>query len=104
VGAPVLVAGSVSAAALVVGVSCGVAALLRSPGPTPRTGPDVTLADLQDAAGAAHRDAVAADVSFVVTAVAAGTALALYLAGVRGAPDRPAQLSSLRSGLAGVRF
>jgi len=101
VGAPVIVTGSVSAAALVVGVSCGVAALLRSPGPTPRTGPGVTIADLQDAAGAAHRDAVAADVSFIVTAVAAGTALALYLTTPRAVHDR---LAWLRPGLAGVRF
>jgi tetratricopeptide (TPR) repeat protein len=74
----VVASGSVAGAALVVGAAFGIHALMRNPGSGASTGGGVTLADLQADAHDAHRWAMAADSAFVVSAVAAGTALVLY--------------------------
>jgi tetratricopeptide (TPR) repeat protein len=71
---------SVSGAALVVGVGSGVRALLGNPGSSGRTGPGVTIADLQADAHAAHTAAMVADTSFAISAVAASAALILFFA------------------------
>jgi tetratricopeptide (TPR) repeat protein len=97
----VIATGSVAGAALLTGVICGFSALAKNPGPNPRTGDGVTYDDIQIAARAAHTDAVAADVSFLVAAVAAGTATLLYFSTPRGAP--PGVLAAL-AGRAQVSF
>jgi hypothetical protein len=75
----VVVSGSIAGAAALIGACFGAAALVRSPGASPTTSNTVTVDDLESAAHAAHTDAMIADVSFVVAAVAAGTATVLYL-------------------------
>jgi tetratricopeptide (TPR) repeat protein len=79
----VVAAGSISGAALVIGTAFGIRALVTNPGSSGRTGPDLSVTDLQADAHAAHTDAVVADTSFAVGAVAAGAALILYLAAPR---------------------
>ena len=79
--------GAVAGAALVIGAALGFTALARNPGPNARTGNGVTIDELQAAARAAHTDAVLADVSFLVSAAATGTAAFLYFSTPRRAPD-----------------
>jgi tetratricopeptide (TPR) repeat protein len=86
----VVVTGSVAGAAFLVGSACGLAALAKNPGDNARTGNGVTSADLQADAHTAHSYAVIADLSFLVTAAAAGTALFLYMTTPRRAPPGPA--------------
>ena len=62
------------------GAAYGVRALTTNPGSSGRTGGGVTISDLQADAHAAHTDAMIADLSFAVSAVAAGAALILYFA------------------------
>jgi hypothetical protein len=75
----VVVSGSLAGAALIMGTVFGIAALSRNPGSNASTGNGVSVDDLQAAAHTAHIDAMVADISFVVTAVAASTAAVLYL-------------------------
>jgi hypothetical protein len=83
----VAVTGSVAGAAFIVGSVFGLRALALNPGANARTGGGVTYADVQADAHTAHSYAVVADVSFVITAAAAGTAMFLYFANPRRAPQ-----------------
>jgi len=82
----VIATGSVAGAAFLTGAACGFSALAKNPGPNARTGNGVTIGALQSAAHVAHVEAVGADVSFLIAAVAAGTALVLYVSTPRRAP------------------
>jgi tetratricopeptide (TPR) repeat protein len=82
----VVATGSVAGAAFLTGVICGFSALAKNPGPNARTGDGVTIGELQGAAHVAHVEAVAADVSLLVAAVAAGTAMFLYFSMPRRVP------------------
>ncbi len=86
----VAVTGGIAGAAFVVGSACGLYALSKNPGSNASTGNGVTIADLQADAHTAHTYAVVADLSFLVTAAAAGTALFLYITTPRRASPRPA--------------
>ncbi len=105
----VVTLGAVAGGAILVGGILGAAALATSPGDSAATGAGVGVEDLQAQAAHAHRLAVLADVSFLVGAVAGGTAVFAWLArGSHGAPTAPpaAAGGSLRVGLgpAGGRF
>jgi tetratricopeptide (TPR) repeat protein len=106
----VVAAGALSGAALVMGTAFGIRALVSNPGSSARTGPGVTIAQLQADAHAAHTDAVIADASFAVSAVAAGAALILYYAAPRAvaaltttSPSAPGRATlDLRPGAPGL--
>ena len=114
----VVATASVSGAALLMGVAFGVRALTSNPGSSGRTGPGVTIADLQADAHAAHADAMVADTAFAIGAVAAGAALIVYFATPRAVaaapvtmgetprpPARPAaRVAAAGPGLLQVRF
>lgn len=68
----------VAGVALCVGVGLGIGAVVTNPGANTKTGNGVSVADLQRDAQMAHREAVAADISFLISAVAAGAAVYLY--------------------------
>ncbi|AKT41043.1 tetratricopeptide repeat protein [Chondromyces crocatus] len=77
--APVLVAGGVSVSALLTGTVFGLSALLRAPAGDATTGPGVSAEDILTDARHAHRDAVIADVAFLLGGAAFGLALVLHL-------------------------
>jgi hypothetical protein len=91
----VIAAGSVAGAAFVLGAVVGIRALAINPGSNARTGGGVTIAGLQAAARTAHGDAIFADVSFAIAAVAAGTALLLYFTTPRRSPPGGAQVARI---------
>ncbi len=78
-------------AALTVGTGFGISALVRNPGAAPKTGGGVTIADLEADAKLARRDALVADVSFAISATAAGVALLFFLT----TPSRPSPSASV---------
>ena len=82
--------GGVAIGALVIGNVFALSAVVRDPGDDAATGGDVSVQDLQVDARTAHRDAVIADVAFVVAGIAGGTALYLYLS---TPPRRPAAVA-----------
>ncbi len=86
----VIATGTVAGASFVIGSALGFTALVRNPGPNARTGNGVTFDELQSAARVAHTDAVLADISFLITAAAAGTAAFLYFSTPRSMPAGPA--------------
>jgi hypothetical protein len=97
----VVATGTVAAVAFLTGSIFGLAALARSPGAHPTTSVGVTIDDLQADARRAHAYAVVADVSFLLSAAAAGTAAFLYISTPR--PDQPARVA-LGPGLLRVSF
>jgi tetratricopeptide (TPR) repeat protein len=103
----VVAAGALSGAALFLGTAFGIRALVANPGSSGRTGPGVSIADLQADAHAAHTDAVVADASFAVGALAASAALILYYATPRAVaaltPSSPGRATlDLRPGAPGL--
>jgi tetratricopeptide (TPR) repeat protein len=79
IGPRVLIAGSVAAASLSIGVGFGISALVLNPGKDAKTRPGMSALDLQDDARKAHERAIIADVAFGLGAAAALTALLFYL-------------------------
>jgi tetratricopeptide (TPR) repeat protein len=93
----------VAATALCIGVVLGISALTTDPGMNATTGPGVTVDDLLRESAMAHQQAIAADVSFVVSAAAASAALYLYLSSAtpergKGQPPRAGRPVSLGVG------
>ena len=76
---PWMFAAGAASLALGVGAGVGIAAAVTNPGASAKTGPGVSVDDLTRAAQLAHREAVAADISFLISAAAAGAAVYLYL-------------------------
>lgn len=70
--------GGVAVGALVVGAVLGWRALAVSPGPEDGTGGSRSVDDVRNDAHAAHRSAVAADISFGVAAISGAAATLLY--------------------------
>lgn len=78
----------VAATALCLGVVLGSSALTTDPGANATTGPGVTVNDLLRDAAMAHQQAIAADISFVISAAAAGAALYFYFSSPTPEPRR----------------
>lgn len=97
----VLASGGVAAVAFLTGGIFGIAALARSPGAHPRTGPGVSIDDLQNDAHRAHAYAVVADVSLLLAAAATGAATVLYFSTPRA--DQPGPVA-VGPGLLRVSF
>lgn len=90
IGPAVIVSSSIAGAALLTGIGFGISALVKNPGSSATTGPGVSVGDIYSAAEQAHRQAIVADVSFVVSAVAAGAALLFYFSLPTPAPTHAA--------------
>lgn len=106
-----LVAGGVGVGAAMVGTVFAISAVASHPGEGATTGGGVSVKDLEDDAASAHARAVVADVAFIVSAVATGAALYLYLSSGPGPAAGSAAVTSgvslevgPRSGLVRVRF
>jgi tetratricopeptide (TPR) repeat protein len=82
---------SVAGTAFVVSGIFAAAAVAKNPGAAASTGNGVSIADLQADARVAHRDAVVSDILFIVGAIAAGSAVYLF---VSGKPSRAAPPSA----------
>jgi tetratricopeptide (TPR) repeat protein len=83
----VYVSGAVGASGLFAGVVLGISAVARAPGAGAMTRLGVSADDLMNDARTAHHEAVAADLSFLIGAAAAGAAIYLYYA-ARGEPPK----------------
>jgi tetratricopeptide (TPR) repeat protein len=81
-------AAGVAATALCIGAVLGISALSTDPSANATTGPGVTVDDLFREAERAHRQAIVADVFFVISAAAAGAALYFYISSPRPEPAK----------------
>jgi hypothetical protein len=102
-----IAAATLAGGAFVTGLGFGLTALVKDPGPTPRTGGAVSIATLQADAHAAHADAVVADVAFVLAAAASVAAVLVHVTGPRRSPAASAAIalgSFARPDGIGVRF